>query len=123
MKTNLFITFILILTTATSLVAQSCGSFFPLTSQTYEFKLSQGDGDPNGTYVYEVITKGSDKATLTRYQLRKNGKVLDYGVPHTLSCGPKGALLSPDSTMIPYMSIGKVIFPDALEVGQTSHRR
>ena len=44
---------------------------------------------------------------------------MDYGVPHTLSCGPKGALLSPDSTMVPYMSIGKVIFPDALEVGQT----
>jgi hypothetical protein len=119
MKKVLFFIILLTLTAAKQMAAQSCGSYFPMTNQTYEFKLSQGDGDPNGSYVYEVIVKGEGKATLTRYQLRKNGKVLDYGVPHTLLCGPKGAVLNPDSTMIPYMSIGKVILPEVIEVGQT----
>jgi hypothetical protein len=119
MKTTLSIIIFLTLSTAAHVAAQSCGSFFPLTNKTYEFKLSQGDGDLMGSYVYEVIVNGPGKATLTRYQLKKNGKVLDYGVPHKLSCGSQGALLNPDSTMIPYMSIGKIVFPDAIEVGQT----
>jgi hypothetical protein len=119
MKKILFITSLLTIVAIKSMMAQSCGSYFPMTSQTYEFKLSQGDGDLMGSYIYEVIVKGSGKATLTRYQLRKNGKVLDYGVPHTLSCDSRGALLIPDSTMIPYMSIGKVIFPEMIDVGQT----
>lgn len=119
MKKILFLAILITLTGAKQMLAQSCGSYFPMTSQTYEFKLSQGDGDLMGSYIYEVIVKSPGKATLTRYQLRKNGKVLDYGIPHTLLCDANGAVLKPDSTMIPYQSIGKVIFPESLEVGQT----
>lgn len=119
MKKVLFFLILLSLAAAKSVLAQSCGSYFPMTSQTYEFKLSQGDGDLMGSYIYEVIVKSPGKATLTRYQLRKNGKVLDWGVPHTLLCDAKGAVLIPDSTMVPYQSIGKVIFPESIEVGQT----
>jgi hypothetical protein len=119
MKKVLFFLILLSLAAVKQMAAQSCGSYFPMTNQTYQYKLSQGDGDLIGSYVYEVIVKGEGKATLTRYQLRKNGKVLDYGVPHTLLCDAKGAVLIPDSTMIPYMSIGKVVFPEVMEVGQT----
>jgi hypothetical protein len=118
MKKVLFILILVTLAVA-KMTAQSCNGYFPLASQTYQFTLTQGDGDLMGSYVYEVIAKGEGKAKLTRYQLKKNGKVLDYGVPYSLSCTGQGTLLKPDSTTIPYMSIGKMIFPNELEVGQT----